>query len=265
QRRLPAPLPRVHAEYACARLNPHPHGGRRSGISHARRRSLLKNVCSWRYSSAAVGIQSRATPTVRQPPSLSFSFLTNSEASSNLFDILTVVHRFEICHTIRMARKRHVRTKQQGQPAPVSFPDSAERARDQGLSIGFAIRARRRKLGLTLRELAAGSGLSAPFISQAERGLTTPSVISLLHLARAMKVEIGHFIDVPKGGRTIRRANDPEYIELGPKVRHILLSGSLDDPKMETLIILLEPGVAHPTVRREGEGFYYLLEGKVNF
>lgn len=156
-------------------------------------------------------------------------------------------------------------TKQQAQPAPISLTHPTERARDQGLSIGFAIRARRRKLGLTLRELAAGSGLSAPFISQAERGLTTPSVISLLHLARAMKVEIGHFIDVPKGGRTIRRANDPEYMELGPKVRHILLSGSLDDPKMETLIILLEPGVAHPTVRREGEGFYYLLEGRVNF
>jgi transcriptional regulator with XRE-family HTH domain len=184
---------------------------------------------------------------------------------SNVFDIMTVAHEFEICHTILMARERHSRTKRQGASAPVSPLNPSERARDQGLSIGFAIRARRRKLGLTLRELAEGSGLSAPFISQAERGLTTPSVISLLHLARAMKVEIGHFIDVPKGGRTIRRANDPEYIELGPKVRHIVLSGSLDDPKMETLIILLEPGVAHPTVRREGEGFYYLLEGKVNF
>jgi transcriptional regulator with XRE-family HTH domain len=178
---------------------------------------------------------------------------------------MTVAHGFEICHTIRMARERHSRTKRQGASVPVSPSSPSERARDQGLSIGFAIRARRRKLGLTLRELAAASGLSAPFISQAERGLTTPSVISLLHLARAMNVEIGHFIDVPKGGRTIRRANDPEYIELGPKVRHIVLSGSLDDPKMETLIILLEPGVAHPTVRREGEGFYYLLEGKVNF
>jgi transcriptional regulator with XRE-family HTH domain len=164
-----------------------------------------------------------------------------------------------------MGRKRHASSRQ-GHPAPTSpTVNPAERAREQGLSIGFAIRARRRKLGLTLRELAATSGLSAPFISQAERGLTTPSVISLLHLARAMKVDISHFIDVPKGGRTIRRANDPEYIELGPKVRHILLSGDLDDPKMETLIILLEQGVAHPTVRREGEGFYYLLEGKVNF
>src|ERR1700692_2136441 len=109
----------------------------------------------------------------------------------------------------RMARKRHARSRQ-GHPAPTAPPGPADRARDQGLSIGFAIRARRRKLDLPLRELGASSGLWAAFISQAERGLTTPSVISLLHLARAMKVDISHFIDVPKGGRTIRRANDPE-------------------------------------------------------
>ncbi|MDB5367567.1 MAG: family transcriptional regulator [Rhodospirillales bacterium] len=139
-----------------------------------------------------------------------------------------------------------------------------EIASNQTLSIAFALRARRRKLGLTLRELAEQSGLSAPFISQAERGLTTPSIISLMHLARALEVELGYFIDVPKGGRTVRRANDPEIIDLG-RVKHVLLSGDLDDPKMEALVIQLEPGVVSPTVRREGEGLFYMLEGTVKF
>ncbi len=140
-----------------------------------------------------------------------------------------------------------------------------ETASNQTLSIAFALRARRRKLGLTLRELAEQSGLSAPFISQAERGLTTPSIISLMHLARALKVELGYFIDVPKGGRTVRRANDPEIINLSSSVKHVLLSGDLDDPKMEALIIQLEPDVVSPTVRREGEGLFYMLEGTVKF
>jgi transcriptional regulator with XRE-family HTH domain len=138
-------------------------------------------------------------------------------------------------------------------------------ASNQALSIAFALRARRRKLGMTLRELAEQSGLSAPFISQAERGLTTPSLISLMHLARALRVELGYFIDVPKGGRTVRRAADPDIIELGANVRHVLLSGDLDDQKMEAMIIQLDPGVISPTLRREGEGLFYMLDGNVRF
>jgi len=38
-----------------------------------------------------------------------------------------------------------------------------------GLSIASALRARRKRMGLTLQELANKSGLSAPFLSQVER------------------------------------------------------------------------------------------------
>ena len=48
------------------------------------------------------------------------------------------------------------------------------------LPIASAVRARRRRLGLTLQELADKSGLSAPFLSQVERSQTTPSITSLI-------------------------------------------------------------------------------------
>jgi transcriptional regulator with XRE-family HTH domain len=138
-------------------------------------------------------------------------------------------------------------------------------AKDQSHSIGYAINARRRQLGLTLRQLAAKADLSAPFISQAERGLTTPSIISLIHLADALGVDIHYFIDVPKGRRMVRRADDPEYINTGSPIRYIRLSGGLDDQKMEALIVTVPPKLELPTVRREGEGFYYILNGTVRF
>lgn len=156
---------------------------------------------------------------------------------------------------------RPAAASKRGKRAP--HPDDG--ASNQTLSIAFALRGRRRKLGMTLRELADRSGLSAPFISQAERGLTTPSIISLVALGKALGVELNYFIDVPKGGRTVRRANDPEIIDLGPRVKHVLLSGGMDDQKMEALIIQLEPGVTSPTVRREGEGLFYMLDGTVRF
>ena len=52
-------------------------------------------------------------------------------------------------------------------------------ASKDSLPIASAVRARRRRLGLTLQELADQSGLSAPFLSQVERSQTTPSITSL--------------------------------------------------------------------------------------
>lgn len=49
---------------------------------------------------------------------------------------------------------------------------------------------RRKELGLTLKSLADESGLSAPFLSQAERNQTVPSMVSLIKLAAALKVDL---------------------------------------------------------------------------
>ena len=62
---------------------------------------------------------------------------------------------------------------------PVSVDAEATR-------IGGRIRGMRHKRGLTLVQLAAGSGLSHPFLSQLERGLARPSIGSLERIARAL-------------------------------------------------------------------------------
>jgi len=52
--------------------------------------------------------------------------------------------------------------------------------------LGRSIRLARRGRGLTLVELAALAGLSHPFISQIERGVARPSMLSLERISRAL-------------------------------------------------------------------------------
>jgi transcriptional regulator with XRE-family HTH domain len=56
----------------------------------------------------------------------------------------------------------------------------------QALSVGRRIRELRRARGLTLVQLAQMAQLSHPFLSQLERGLARPSMVSLERIARAL-------------------------------------------------------------------------------
>ncbi|MBV5273437.1 MAG: helix-turn-helix transcriptional regulator, partial [Lamprocystis purpurea] len=61
---------------------------------------------------------------------------------------------------------------------------------DPMMSFGELLRNRRKKLRLTLNEVALQSGLSVSFISLAERGKATPSIVSLSRIAQALDVNI---------------------------------------------------------------------------
>ncbi|GAA3069299.1 hypothetical protein GCM10020254_11320 [Streptomyces goshikiensis] len=56
------------------------------------------------------------------------------------------------------------------------------------------IRAWRKRRGISMASLAAGSGLSQPFLSQLERGLATPSLSSIYRIAEALDVTPGTFL-----------------------------------------------------------------------
>lgn len=131
------------------------------------------------------------------------------------------------------------------------------------LSIGTAIRDRRRGLGLTLQGLASESGLSVPFLSQVERNLASPSLLSLEAIAQALGVDVDYFVGVPSPGQIVCRANEHERIDLHSPVVYERLSGRHAERKMEALRLIVPPGLAAPTVHREGEGFWYILSGEL--
>ncbi|MGH9275888.1 MAG: helix-turn-helix domain-containing protein, partial [Acidimicrobiales bacterium] len=66
------------------------------------------------------------------------------------------------------------------------MPDNP--ARTQLLALGELIRAQRQQAELTLRELAARTNVSNPYLSQIERGLHEPSVRVLKAIAGALNL-----------------------------------------------------------------------------
>jgi transcriptional regulator with XRE-family HTH domain len=60
-------------------------------------------------------------------------------------------------------------------------------------TIGEKLRTRRQELGLSLRDIAARTGLTASFISLVERDQADPSIASLRKLAQALRTPLFHF------------------------------------------------------------------------
>jgi transcriptional regulator with XRE-family HTH domain len=145
----------------------------------------------------------------------------------------------------------------------MAFLASANSNKPRKIAIGGRIKARRQELGLTLQALAEASGLSAPFLSQAERNQTVPSLVSLTALASALKVNIGYFMEVPKDENIVRRADDPEVIDLDSPVTYYQLSSSLPDQMMDAILMRIPPGHRFPVDQREGEDFLFMVEGEL--
>lgn len=61
--------------------------------------------------------------------------------------------------------------------------------------LGEAVRAKRKKTGLSQEKLAEKAGLSTVFISRVERGKESPSVDSLVKIARALGVRVRDLVD----------------------------------------------------------------------
>lgn len=141
-------------------------------------------------------------------------------------------------------------------------------ARKYRINIGPAVRVRRKELCLTLQDISDRSGLSIAFISQVERGKTTPSIMSLLQLSEALEVDMNYFVTATQEEKIFRRGDDPEYIDVDSPITYIRLSNPFPDQKLEPFIFILKPGHQSAADKigegHEGEAFLYLLEGEVS-
>ena len=71
-------------------------------------------------------------------------------------------------------------------------------ARTIDARVGARIRARRLDRRMRLQQLAERTGLSIGFISQIERGISSPSLAALTHLADALDVSLAQLFDAPR-------------------------------------------------------------------
>jgi len=75
--------------------------------------------------------------------------------------------------------------------------------------VGTRIRALREAEGLSLRDLASRSGVSAPMLSQVERGETSPTLAVAAKIAAGLELRLSQLLRLDEGGAvTVTRASD---------------------------------------------------------
>ena len=133
--------------------------------------------------------------------------------------------------------------------------------------IGGQIRELRKRRGWTLKQLAERSGLSVSFLSQVERGLSSPSISSLSAVAEALEVPLSNFFTVTHNPSVVVRSQDHGRFRIdGTEVTYITLSGPLKNKMLEPLLVEVPPHYkATPPFAHRGEEFAYVLEGAITY
>jgi transcriptional regulator with XRE-family HTH domain len=137
-----------------------------------------------------------------------------------------------------------------------------------GRLIGDTIRNLRESAGLSMRELAERAGLSQPFLSQIERGLSSPSMASTYRLAQALGVRPGDLMPaVDPAGVTVVRATEGVHIPVSDQPdsavgRALLLR---DSSALEVVEYVIEPGQrADEWFESAGECGLYVISGHID-
>ncbi|AYD40800.1 helix-turn-helix domain-containing protein [Clostridium fermenticellae] len=133
------------------------------------------------------------------------------------------------------------------------------------MQLGGKIRQLRKQQKISIEQLAKTCNLSTGLISQMERGINIPSVISLWKVAKALNVPMNYFFDDYKDDLPIIRKSERKKIIIpNSNVTYELLSPNLNK-KMELLLIKLEPGKcsSDDLISHEGEECGYMIQGTI--
>jgi transcriptional regulator with XRE-family HTH domain len=133
------------------------------------------------------------------------------------------------------------------------------------VQLGQRVKSLRERQELSLRALAARSGVSINAISRIERGETSPTVASLRRLAAALGQPIGAFFpDGPAPAAVVVRRDRRLRSEAEGVVLESLATG-LPDQRFEPYMLTLEPGVSNlpAPVTHGGQEFLLCLQGSV--
>jgi len=141
------------------------------------------------------------------------------------------------------------------------------------IPVGEKIKAIREQKGFSLKDVADQTGFSTALLSQMENHLISPSLGTLIKLAKALEIKVGDFFGetheepfaiVRKDERrTISRFASKEGVKYG--YGYESLGFEKKNRHMEPFIVTLEPATikTSKTSTHEGEEFIYVLEGEM--
>lgn len=152
--------------------------------------------------------------------------------------------------------------------------DFMEEERDFGeIRVGEKVKVLREQKGLSLKELADLTGFSTALLSQMENHLVSPSLGTIIKLAKALGVKVGDFLGETEGEpfaivrkderKTISRFASKEGVKYGYSYES--LGFEKKNRHMEPFIVTLEPATVKTskTSVHDGEEFIYVLEGEM--
>ncbi|WP_126541885.1 helix-turn-helix domain-containing protein [Oharaeibacter diazotrophicus] len=140
------------------------------------------------------------------------------------------------------------------------------------MAIGHEVRTARKKLGITVADLAAATGLSVGMLSKIENGNISPSLGSLQALSRALGVPITDFFrryEAPRNAVFVRAGEGVEIERRGTRAGHQYRAlGHVDANSSGVtvepyLITLSKDSDTFPTFQHAGLEFLHMLEGEV--
>jgi transcriptional regulator with XRE-family HTH domain len=119
------------------------------------------------------------------------------------------------------------------------------KADDVSARVALAIKLRRGQMGLSLRDLASLSGISASMISDIERGAKSPTISTLDTLARALGLPISALADraAPLASRihVVRAFERPNYTDAKSGAKRDSFGPTLPGSKVEFLSYAVPP------------------------
>jgi mannose-6-phosphate isomerase-like protein (cupin superfamily)/DNA-binding XRE family transcriptional regulator len=113
------------------------------------------------------------------------------------------------------------------------------------VEVGQRVKALREGMGLTLRELSERSGVSAPMLSQVERGETSPTLAVAGKIASGLELSLSQLLRLDEGGAVsvVRAGNRLK----GGGVRghsYEVVTPGLPGQRAEVSLHVLKPGAA---------------------
>lgn len=135
------------------------------------------------------------------------------------------------------------------------------------IDIGSKIRELRKKNNMSIVELAEKTNLSTGLISQIERNIVVPSVVSLWKIAKELNVSIGYFFDEENKKNLnpiVKKDERKKIITANSNAIYELLCPDLNR-KIEFLYITLMPGDSSTKelITHDGEECGIVIKGKL--
>ena len=135
-------------------------------------------------------------------------------------------------------------------------------------TLGERLRARRKEIGKTLAQVAAESNLTVGFISQIERGISTPSLASLYNVATALETSVDHFVwTAPRRTHSVvSHSGQRQTYKVGGTARfYEFLERGFPEAKLNACLSHVPPGHLSEMMSHAGEEFVYLVAGTMDY